>query len=283
MTDSPSLAELHQTFRVRPVDGSVVVAGYDASATPFVDGKKDAKHDLKKNYPDRLFDAHGLLFAECERKMLLVLQGVDCSGKNGTIKHVVIHMNPAGVNIASFGEPTDEELEHHFLWRYRQDLPKPGQLGVFDRSHYEDLLVPIAQQTMSEDEIAERTGEINEWEAELVDGGTTVVKCMLNISFDEQRERFLRRLRRDDKRWKFSLADIETRRYWDEFQTAYGQVLATTSTEHAPWYVIPADHKWYRNWAIATLLLETLDSMGLDYPQPDLDLDTLRSQLQPPN
>jgi len=279
----PTLTELREAFQVRPVDGVVTMAGYDPSATPFVEGKKQAKRAVEQEFPDRLFDAHELLFAECDRNALLVLQGVDSSGKNGTIKHVVIHMNPAGVRVASFGEPTEEELEHHFLWRYRRDLPKSGQLGVFDRSHYEDLLVPTVYETLSGDEIAKCTDEVNEWEAELVESGTTIVKCMLHISFEEQRERFLRRLRREDKRWKFAMSDLEARRHWDEFQTAYGTVLAATSTEHAPWFVIPSDHKWYRNWAVAALLLQTFDSMGLAYPQPGLDYESLRTQLQPPN
>lgn len=279
----PTLPELHDAFRVRPIDGTVNMAGYDPAATPFVDGKSTAEKDVEKRYPDRLFDAHELLFAEADRSLLLVLQGLDCSGKNGTIKHVVINMNPAGVATASFTEPTEEEAEHHYLWRYQRRTPQPGELVVFDRSHYEDVLVPKVLDTETPDVVAERIDEINAWEADLVEAGTTIVKCMLHISFDEQRERFLRRLRRDDKRWKFSESDIETRRHWDDFQRAYGEVLAATSTDHAPWFVIPADHKWYRNWAIATLLLETLDSLGLAYPQPDFDLDDLRDQLQPPN
>ena len=279
----PSLQELHAALRAKPADGTVVISGYDAAETPFVESKSDAKDQLKSEYPDQLFDQHELLFANENQSLLLVLQGLDCSGKNGTIKHVVMHMNPAGVRTASFTKPTEEEADHHFLWRHKQQLPTPGQLGVFDRSHYEDVLVPTALQTMSSDDIEGRIREINEFEADLIDSGTTIVKCMLHISFDEQRERFLRRLRRDDKRWKFSEADLETRRKWDAFQTAYGDVVAATSTDAAPWMIIPADRKWYRNWVIATLLIETLDSMGLAYPQPDFNIDDLRDQLQPPN
>lgn len=277
------LNELSGRFRARPVDGYVNLAGYDSGDTPFEDDEDDAEDELEDEMHELLFDAHELVFAEKEQSVLLVLQGLDCSGKNGTIKHVVIAMNPAGVRMASFVKPTNKEEKQHFLDRIRSEVPRPGQLGVFDRSHYEDVIVPMALGTESEDTITKRIAEINEFEAELVANGTTIVKCMLHISFDEQRERFLRRLRRDDKRWKFSEADLETRRHWNDFQAAYGNVLAQTTNDTAPWYVIPADHKWYRNWVIAKLLLATFDSMGAAYPQPDFDLDALRARLEPPN
>ena len=277
-----SLDELSAQFRAEPQEGFVNLAGYDAAATPFIDDEDDAEDELE-DMQEELFDAHELVFAEKERSVLLVLQGLDCSGKNGTIKHVVIAMNPAGVRTASFTEPTEEEQEEHFLERYRRQLPKAGELGVFDRSHYEDVLVPTALGTEDDETIDGRIEEINDFEAELVKNGTTLVKCMLHISFDEQRYRFLRRLRRDDKRWKFSESDLDTRRHWNEYQAAYGDVIARTTTDDAPWYVIPADHKWYRNWAIAKLLLATFDSMGAAYPQPALDLEDLRARLEPPN
>lgn len=279
---SLDLTELSRQFRARPVDDYVNLAGYDPAETPFVDSKSDAKDELE-DMQEELFDAHELVFAEEQRSVLLVLQGLDCSGKNGTIKHVVIAMNPAGVRTSSFLAPTEEEQKQHFLDRVRPEVPKPGQLGVFDRSHYEDVIVPATLETEDEDTIAERIDEINEFEAEIAEAGTTIVKCMLHISFDEQRERFLRRLRRDDKRWKFSESDLETRRHWNAYQTAYGNAIARTTNDTAPWYIIPADHKWYRNWAIAKLLLATFDSMGASYPQPDFDLDDLRSRLEPPN
>lgn len=283
MADEPTIHDLRERFRVRPLHGVVNLAGYSTDDTPFIDSKSDAKDALEDDLPERLFDAHELLFAEADRSLLLILQGTDCSGKNGTIKHVVIHMNPAGVRTASFTEPTEEEKEHHFLWRYRRSLPGPGQLGVFDRSHYEDVLEPQVSGRLDDDAIAERIDEINQFEREIVDGGTVIVKCLLHISYDEQRERFLRRLRRDDKRWKFASDDIETRRRWNEYQMAYGDAVVATNTDHAPWYIIPADHKWYRNWSIAHLLLGTLDEMGLAYPQPDFDLEKLRDQLEPPH
>ncbi len=278
----PDLQEMSDRLRARPMDGTVNLAGFDPDDTPFAPSKSDAKDELE-HMQEELFDAHELLFAEEQRSVLLVLQGLDCSGKNGTIKHVIIAMNPAGVRTASFTEPTEAELEEHFLERYRRELPKPGQLGVFDRSYYEDVIVPLAHDTMPSDDISGRLDEINEFEQELAAAGTTIVKCALHISYDEQRERFLRRLRRDDKRWKFATSDIESRRFWAELQAAYGDAIAATSTDGAPWYVIPADHKWYRNWMIAKLLLAVFDSLGAAYPQPDLDLDDLRARLQPPH
>lgn len=277
------LAELHAAFRAQPVDGIVNLAGYDSAGTPFIDNEADAEDELEGDFADRLFDQHELLYANEDRAVLLVLQGIDCSGKNGTIKHVVIKMNPTAVRTASFAEPTKDELEHHFLWRYRNELPAPGQLGVFDRSYYEDLLVCDVYETIDEAELRSRIDEINDFETELHEAGTIVIKCMLHISFDEQRERFLRRLRRDDKRWKFAESDLETRARWNDFQSAYGRALGATSTDSAPWLIIPADHKWYRNWAIARLLIATFESMSMSYPQPDLDLDGLRQRLAPPN
>ncbi len=259
------------------------LAGYDTASTPMVDSKGAAKDQLHDELGERLFDLHELLYAEAERSVLLVMQGLDCSGKGGTIKHVVITMNPSGVRTAAFNEPTDEERAQHFLERYRAELPRPGQLGVFDRSYYEDAIVPLATGSMSDDEVGSRIDEINTFEAELIDSGVTVVKCLLHLSFDEQRERFLRRLRRDDKRWKFSVNDMETRSHWNEHQAAYGAVVARTSTEIAPWYVIPSDHKWYRNWAVAKLLEATFEAMAPAYPQPELDLEDLRRRLEAPN
>lgn len=281
MTEPRSVRD---ALRVRTApDGTVALAGYDPGATPGCDDEDDAENGVDGPLAERLFDAHELLFANAEQSVLLVLQGMDASGKNGTIKHVVISMNPAGVRTTEFAAPTEEELSHDVLWRYRRALPEPGQLGVFARSHYEDVLEPTVSGEMDQDALDGRLEEINEFEQDLADDGTVVLKCFLHLSYDEQRERFLRRLRRDDKRWKFDVSDLDTRRNWDEYQSAYASTLAATSTQHAPWYVVPSDHKWYRNWAIARLLLATLDDLELDYPQPELDLEDLRSRLEPPN
>ncbi len=269
---------LRKLLRAQPVDGTLTLDSYRTDDHPEVDGKDEAK-DALDDLGDRLFDLHELMFAHADRAVLLVLQGTDASGKNGTIKHVVNRVNPAGVKVTEFAEPTEEEAEHHFLWRIRNAVPPHGSLGVFARSHYEDVIVPMAEGSEDRDEIDSRFDDILSFEEELTESGVTVVKCLLNLSYDEQRERFLRRLRRHDKRWKFNEDDIDTRRKWDAYRQAYGEMVARTTTDEAPWYVIPADHKWYRNWAIATILVETFEDMDLDYPQPDLDLEALREAL----
>ncbi len=261
----------------RPVEGSLTLASYATDATPLVDGKSAAKDELD-DLGERLFDLHEIMFAHRDRAVLLVLQGTDASGKNGTIKHVVNRFNPAGVRVTEFAEPTEEEASHHFLWRIERALPDLGQIGVFSRSHYEDVIVPAATGSVDEDELEQRYVDIAEFEDGLVERGFAIVKCFLHISYDEQRRRFLRRLRRHDKRWKFEEGDIDTRRLWDGYQRAYGDMLAR-STDEVPWYIVPSDHKWYRNWAIAQLLVETFEDMKLDYPEPDLDLAALREKL----
>lgn len=276
------LDDLHNLLRARPAAGAVNLAGYDPADTSAQPSRKAAEAELA-DLRGELFDLHGRLIAECSRSVLLVLQGLDCSGKDGTIKHVVIACNPTGVKVASFVEPTKEELDHEFLWRYRQCLPPAGHLGVFNRSYYEDAIVPLACATETAEVVDDRIDRINELETELHDSGTVVVKCFLHLSYDEQRRRFLRRLRRDDKRWKFSESDLETRRRWNEFQAAYGSVLARTSPDHAPWLVVPADNKWYRNWLVARVLRATMTDMNLDYPRIDLDLDRLELLLRAPN
>lgn len=218
-----------------------------------------------------------------KRRILLVLQGMDTSGKGGVIDHVVGQLGPAGISIASFKQPTPEELAHHFLWRVRRRLPAAGQVGVFDRSHYEDVLVVKVHGAIDDVECARRYREINKFEAGLSAGGTTIIKCFLNISYGEQRERLLARLEDPSKHWKFREGDIDERAFWPEYMTAYAGVLANTSTGAAPWYVIPSDHKWYRNWAISELLRETLAELDPKYPETDLDVPRLEKRLQSPN
>lgn len=273
--------QLRDVLRAAVIDENFTLAGHNPAATPLMDDKSDAKAALK-DLRDELFDLHELMFANEDRSVLLVLQGTDGSGKNGTIKHVVSALNPAGVSVASFTEPTEEEQQHHFLWRVEQEMPLPGHLAVFDRSHYEDLLVPLATGELTPDDIEKRMEDVRAFEQGLIENGTTVIKCLLHLSYDEQRERFLRRLRRPDKRWKFNVDDLETRRLWDDYQRAYGWVVAQTATDAASWYVVPADHKWYRNWAVASLLAETWRDWNLEYPQPDLDLAALQASLKEP-
>ena len=266
-----------------PDGPDLVLAGFDAGHTTL--DKSDAKDELEASLRPRLFDLHELLMANADHGVLLVLQGLDCAGKNGTIKHVVSAMNPAGVRVASFTEPEGEERDEHFLERIRRAAPVAGELVVFDRSQYEDVLVPAVHDGMDGDEFDTRLDEIIEFENGLVDDGIVVVKCFLHISYDEQRERLLRRLRRRDKRWKFSEDDLETRRRWAEWEVVYGKAIARSSTQAAPWFVIPADHKWYRNWAVASLLVEHMADLGEQYPELDTatDIEVLRAKLAPPN
>jgi len=193
--------------------------------------------------------------------------------------------NPVGVRVASFTEPEGEELNEPFLARIERALPDGGQIGVFDRSHYEDAIVPRALEGMTDDDFAKRIDQILDFEARLVDDGFVIVKCFLHIGYDEQRQRFLRRLDRPDKRWKFSESDLDTRRHWPAFHAACGDVIGLTSTETARWHVVPSDQKWYRNWAIASLLVEHLEALNLSYPDldPAIDPKAARARLAKPS
>jgi PPK2 family polyphosphate:nucleotide phosphotransferase len=212
------------------------------------------------------------------RRVLLVLQAVDCGGKDGTIRSVVGALDPLGVQQRAFGPPTAEERGHHFLWRIDQALPTVGYIGVFNRSHYEDVLVARVRELVPPAVWRRRYDEINAFEEALVADGITLIKVMLHISYSEQGERLLARLADPSKRWKFNPGDLEDRARWDEYQRAYGDVLDRCSAA-APWYVVPADRKWYRNWAVANLLLAHLNDLDLTYPEVELPVDELRARI----
>jgi PPK2 family polyphosphate:nucleotide phosphotransferase len=273
-------ASLRDALRVP--HGPISPAGFDAAARPLAPKSAVMEHDLAATA-----DLQERLWAEStgggQRRVLLVLQGMDTAGKGGVVTHAVGVFGPIGVEYTAFKKPTEEELAHDFLWRIRKRLPRPGMIGVFDRSHYEDVLVARVHALAPKEEIDARYDVINAFEQELVDGGTTVLKVFLHVSYDKQRERLLRRLARPDKHWKFNAGDIDERARWDEYQAAYAAVLERCSTEAAPWYVVPADHKTYRNWAVAELLRETLADLDPQYPQPDLDVERLRARLAPPH
>jgi PPK2 family polyphosphate:nucleotide phosphotransferase len=264
--------------------GPVNLAGYDPEARPLAPTKRNA--DLR-NDTKAMRDLQRRLWAEgtagSERRILLVLQGIDTAGKGGVTKHVVGTFDPIGVQYTGFKAPTKAELRHDFLWRIRKQLPIPGAIGVFDRSHYEDVLIVRVHDLVPESEWRKRYDIINDFEQELVDGGTTVLKCFLNISFDTQRERLIKRLDRPDKHWKFNPTDIDERAYWNEYQLAYSEMLERCNTAHAPWYLVPSDHKKYRNWAIGELLYETLRELDPQYPSPPMDIPALKERLAPPN
>ncbi|MCE5287796.1 MAG: polyphosphate kinase 2 family protein [Nocardiaceae bacterium] len=217
------------------------------------------------------------------RSILLVLQGMDTSGKGGVSSDVVSAFNPAGVHFASFKAPTPKELKHDFLWRIHKQVPAAGQVGVFDRSHYEDVLVAKVRKLAADSVIEERYSRINDFEAELTATGVTVVKCFLHIDFNEQRQRLLAWLDDPTKHWKFREGDIDDRQLWPDFEDAYAAALGRCSTAQSPWYVIPSNKKWYRNWAVASIMLETFEDMKLTYPEVDLDFQRLKERLAPPN
>jgi PPK2 family polyphosphate:nucleotide phosphotransferase len=218
-----------------------------------------------------LADLQDRLWAEARRSLLVVLQAMDAGGKDGTVSHVFRGVNPQGTRVASFKQPTNIELAHDFLWRVHQVTPRAGEIAVFNRSHYEDVLVTRVHKLITETTCKARYEIINSFEAMLVDGGTTtIVKIFLHISKAEQRKRLDARLDDPTKRWKFQPADLAEREHWDEYQVAYEDAISKTATDRAPWYVIPANHKWYRNWAVSCILIDTLRGMDPQYPEPSV-------------
>ncbi|MFZ5847012.1 MAG: polyphosphate kinase 2 family protein [Actinomycetota bacterium] len=276
-----SASRLADQLLLRP--GPVDLSAHDTRDTPGFDGGKQEGKAALAALDDELSELQERLFAEGRtggrRRVLLVLQGMDTAGKGGVIRHAVALVDPQGVHIKAFGKPTEEELAHDFLWRVRRELPAPGRIGIFDRSHYEDVLIGRVRALAPSEELERRYAAINDFEAELVEGGTTVVKCMLHISAEEQKERLLARLDDPTKHWKFNPGDIDERRLWGDYQEAYQVALERTHTEHAPWLVVPSDRKWYRNWAVATVLLETLRGLDLTWPRADYDVAEQRARL----
>ncbi|MFE2751934.1 PPK2 family polyphosphate kinase [Actinosynnema sp. NPDC059335] len=270
---SPRVQSVSDAFRVDPE--SFDLAGVDPAATPVGPrSKAAAARDLAVvgEELDRLQEA---LYAEGvgggTRRVLLVLQGMDTSGKGGTIRHVAGLVNPQGLRIASFKKPTRAELRHDFLWRIRRQVPPPGHIGVFDRSHYEDVLVARVDNLVPATEWQRRYRRINAFERELADEGVTIVKCFLHISPERQRDRLIARLEDPLKRWKYNPADLGARGKFSRYQVAYRDALVKCSTPAAPWFAVPSDRKWYRNWVVARLLLEALRGLAPAYPQPSYD------------
>ncbi|MFC9663201.1 polyphosphate kinase 2 family protein [Nocardia sp. NPDC127606] len=252
------------------------VADLDTASTPgFSDGKRLGKELLAERatvlsvLQEKLF-AHGRTGGQ--HSVLLILQGMDTAGKGGIVRHVIGSVDPQGVDHASFGVPTELEKQHDFLWRIRNKLPAHGQIGVFDRSHYEDVLVVRVHDLVPQAEWEQRYDQINAFEKEIVDAGTTIVKVAMFVSLDEQKSRLRERLERPDKYWKFNPSDITERAYWPEYQKAYQAVLDRTNTDYAPWYVLPSDHKWYARLAVTELLIAALAKLELDWPPADFDI-----------
>ena len=233
---------------------------------------QDEGRQRLKTLTERLEELQEILYADGRHSLLVVLQAMDTGGKDGTIRRVFDGVNPVGVKVASFKRPTDIELAHDYLWRVHPHTPARGEIVIFNRSHYEDVLVVRVKNLVPAERWSHRYQQIADFERTLVEEGTTIRKFFLHISKDEQRERLQRRVDNPNKRWKFHAGDLEERKLWDDYQEAYADMLGRTTTEHAPWYVVPADRKWYRDLVVATVLVETLESLDLVYPQPDTDL-----------
>jgi PPK2 family polyphosphate:nucleotide phosphotransferase len=255
--------ELHRVEPGSRVDLSELPT-LDTSAAP---GDKAATRVALRDLKDRLADLQDILYAGREHKVLLVLQGLDTSGKGGIIDHVIGAVNPIGLRITSFKAPTDQELARDYLWRVHAEVPAKGELGVFDRSHYEDVLAVRVEGLVPEAQWQRRYDHIVAFERLLADEGTTIVKVLLHLSKEEQEERLEARRARPEKRWKLNPEDLRTRERWDEYQAAFEDAIERTGTLQAPWHVVPADKKWYARWAVATVLVATLEAMDLRWPE----------------
>lgn len=260
------------------------LADVDTAGTPGFEGDKAAAEGSLAEGAGILAGLQEQLFAGSRmggdpRRVLLVLQAMDTAGKGGIVKHVMSAVDPQGVQFASFKKPTEEELAHDFLWRIEKELPEAGMIGVFDRSHYEDVLIGRVRELAPPEEIERRYGAINEFEAGLAASGVTLIKVMLHISMEEQRERLMKRLERPDKHWKFNPNDIDERMLAPMYQESYQIVFDRTTTPHAPWYVVPADRKWYARLAVQHLLIDSLEAMNLDWPLADFDVEEQKARL----
>ena len=259
-------------YRVEP-DTKVKLDNWDPNDKSQFDISKDDAAPLLAAMNTRLEELQELLYAEGKHKVLVVVQALDTGGKDGTIRHVFEGVNPAGVTVAPFGVPTAEELAHDYLWRVHKRTPGRGQMVIFNRSHYEDVLVVRVEGLVPEKVWKRRYAQINEFEQMLAEEGTTIVKFYLHIDLDEQKQRLQERLDDPSKQWKFAIGDLATRAKWPAYIDAYEAVLSKTSTTYAPWYVVPANRKWYRNLVISKVLIDTLERLEMSYPAPEEGLD----------
>ncbi|MEU4278328.1 PPK2 family polyphosphate kinase [Streptomyces tanashiensis] len=273
---------LRDVLRI-PEGERIDLTAYDARATPAGPTGKAAGLAATAALGPRLAELQERLYASStggdRRRLLLVLQGMDTSGKGGTVKHVIGLFNPSGCRIRAFKAPTQEERNHPFLWRIMRALPQPGEIGIFDRSHYEDVLIARVRDLVPRRQVGRRYGQINRFEKSLAEDGVTVVKVFLHLSYEEQRARLLERLDDPDKHWKFNEGDIGERALWPAYRQAYEIALERCTTDEAPWYLVPADRKWYRNWAVSRLLLEHLEALDPKCPPGDFDVAECRARL----
>jgi PPK2 family polyphosphate:nucleotide phosphotransferase len=262
-------------YRVEP-DEEVSLADHDPAAAAGYE-PEEAREELEA-LSERIADLQARLYAEERQSLLVVLQGIDAAGKDSTVAHVFRGANPQGCRVYTYKEPTPDESAHDFLWRYHRDTPARGMIHVFNRSHYEDVLVVRVKELTEESRWRSRYKSINDFERMLVREGTVVLKFFLHISKECQLERFRERLERPDKHYKFSSNDVRERRRWDDYQQAYEDMLRHTSTHDAPWYVVPSDHKWFRNLVVARAVAGTLDTMDPVWPEPEEDLEAFAAE-----
>jgi PPK2 family polyphosphate:nucleotide phosphotransferase len=273
----------HPSSTLKAGDG-FVLADVDPDSTPGFTGNKADGQALLADLDDKLAQLQEQLFAESRfggtKRILLILQAMDTAGKGGIVKHVMAAMDPQGVQFKAFKAPTEEEKSYDFLWRIEKEVPAAGMVGVFDRSHYEDVLIHRVHGWASPAELTRRYEAINEFEARLTDSGTKVVKVMLNISKDEQKARLLARLEDPAKHWKYSRGDLTERAFWDDYMSAYQDAINNTNTEVAPWHVIPANKKWFARIAVQQLVLGALRDLQLEWPKADFDVDVERQLVE---
>jgi PPK2 family polyphosphate:nucleotide phosphotransferase len=265
--------DIAKRLLVKP-DSRFRLAGFDADEHAGI-VKSKAAEQLQVNIK-RLSILQYLLYAEAKRSVLVVLQGIDAAGKDGTIRHVMTGLNPQGVTVTPFKVPEGEEKRHDYLWRVHRAVPEFGQIGIFNRSHYEEVLVVRVHDMVPKSVWSQRYEQINGFERMLAENGVTIVKFLLYISKDEQLKRFKARVDDKSKNWKFSEADLQEREYWDAYLEAYDEMLRKCSTAFAPWYLIPANRKWFRNLAVSRILVDTLEAMDLKYPAPVGDLSKIK-------
>ena len=260
-----------------PPHKKVKLSDYDPDETPKFKSEAEADSAVDKQRA-KLFELQQLMYAEDKHSLLVVLQGMDAGGKDGTIRHIFTGVNPQACQVASFKEPTEEELHHDYLWRVHKVVPARRMIGIFNRSHYEDVLVVRVHGQISKDETEHRFRQINQFERLLYENGTRILKFFLHISEDEQKARLEERLKDPAKYWKVNPSDLKERTHWDDYQKAYEDVFRNCSTKHAPWYIIPANKKWYRNVVISTIIVDTLKSLKMKYPKPEFDISKLKVQ-----
>ncbi len=278
-------------YLIKP-DTRVSLKEFSTSDTGSFKSKGDAKDILKENIK-KMFSLQNMLYAHDKYSMLIIFQAMDAAGKDGTIKHVMSGLNPQGTQVFSFKQPSVEELDHDYLWRIHQHVPERGRIGIFNRSHYEEVLVvrvhnliknqKIPTDLVNKDIWNVRYREINDFEKYLYENGTVILKFFLHVSKNEQKKRFLKRIDTPEKNWKFSASDIDERKYWDKYQQAYAEAISATSKKHAPWYIIPADHKWYMRYAVSQVIVETMGGIKMSYPvlsdEQKANLESCKNQL----